>query len=387
MSSASVGKLSGLLTLILASSSRNTNLFKAISSNLPNSDQHYHTINAETTLPAPLKSKNETFEEVKVKNPEKKGIALKALQVTAFGKGMFKFYKAGLLNVWNNKREMNRLVNKELVISNQVNNKGKSVNLKVPNFSKLVYELTQALYMNKIENEQVKLVTKGDVIKNDKTEVIYDEELFNVSRAQFQLIRRTSEDFIKLPAFAVIVMIFAETTPFLCYAFPQITPLTCVLPSILPRLWDSKSGELIKLIRFDESKMEDWALETAYNLPYKTLLPLTGQLGLRSKYLPGAWYPESYLRNKLHQYYNYLIVDNYYLSGLNGNGNIWDLSDEELVRASLERCLISDVSAFVKELENERAAKLEGLRLKLLRSVVDMDKYNVGYLTVGHLLK
>ena len=181
-------------------------------------------------------------------------------------------------------------------------------------------------------------------------------------------------------------MIFVEMTPILCYAFPEITPLTCVLPSILPRLWDSKSAAKVRQLRSDESKVEDWALETAYNIPYESLVPLTGQLGLRSKYLPSAFYPESYLRNKLHRYYNYLVVDNYYLSGLNGNGNVWDLTDEELVQASLERCLISDVGAFVKIPPEAKAAELKKLRLKLLRAIIDMDNFSVGYLTVGHLL-
>lgn len=384
MSLATAGRLYELSASGAALRRQRTNLVKSIWHGSTEKDDV--AVNALSTLPIQMKSKAELYEQVRVENPQKSGWGLKLSQTTAYGKAVFRFYKEGVRNVWNNKREMNQLMKTEFKIQNQVDNKGQSVNLKVPSFSKLVFELTQALNMNKIENEQIRLATKGDVVKNDKVDVVYDEQLFNISRSQFQLINRTLKDFIKLPAFAVIFMIFVEMTPILCYAFPEITPLTCVLPSILPRLWDSKSAAKVRQLRSDESKVEDWALETAYNIPYESLVPLTGQLGLRSKYLPSAFYPESYLRNKLHRYYNYLVVDNYYLSGLNGNGNVWDLTDEELVQASLERCLISDVGAFVKIPPEAKAAELKKLRLKLLRAIIDMDNFSVGYLTVGHLL-
>ena len=384
MSLATAGRLYELSASGAALSRQTNHLVKSIWHGSTEKDDV--AVNALSTLPIQMKSKAELYEQVRVENPQKSGWGLKLSQTTAYGKAVFRFYKEGVRNVWNNKREMNQLMKTEFKIQNQVDNKGQSVNLKVPSFSKLVFELTQALYMNKIENEQIRLATKGDVVKNDKVDVVYDEQLFNISRSQFQLINRTLKDFIKLPAFAVIFMIFVEMTPILCYAFPEITPLTCVLPSILPRLWDSKSAAKVRQLRSDESKVEDWALETAYNIPYESLVPLTGQLGLRSKYLPSAFYPESYLRNKLHRYYNYLVVDNYYLSGLNGNGNVWDLTDEELVQASLERCLISDVGAFVKIPPEAKAAELKKLRLKLLRAIIDMDNFSVGYLTVGHLL-
>ena len=384
MSLATAGRLYELSASGAALRRQRTNLVKSIWHGSTEKDDV--AVNALSTLPIQMKSKAELYEQVRVENPQKSGWGLKLSQTTAYGKAVFRFYKEGVRNVWNNKREMNQLMKTEFKIQNQVDNKGQSVNLKVPSFSKLGFELTQALYMNKIENEQIRLATKGDVVKNDKVDVVYDEQLFNISRSQFQLINRTLKDFIKLPAFAVIFMIFVEMTPILCYAFPEITPLTCVLPSILPRLWDSKSAAKVRQLRSDESKVEDWALETAYNIPYESLVPLTGQLGLRSKYLPSAFYPESYLRNKLHRYYNYLVVDNYYLSGLNGNGNVWDLTDEELVQASLERCLISDVGAFVKIPPEAKAAELKKLRLKLLRAIIDMDNFSVGYLTVGHLL-
>ena len=384
MSLATAGRLYELSASGAALRRQRTNLVKSIWHGSTEKDDV--AVNALSTLPIQMKSKAELYEQVRVENPQKSGWGLKLSQTTAYGKAVFRFYKEGVRNVWNNKREMNQLMKTEFKIQNQVDNKGQSVNLKVPSFSKLVFELTQALYMNKIENEQIRLATKGDVVKNDKVDVVYDEQLFNISRSQFQLINRTLKDFIKLPAFAVIFMIFVEMTPILCYAFPEITPLTCVLPSILPRLWDSKSAAKVRQLRSDESKVEDWALETAYNIPYESLVPLTGQLGLRSKYLLSAFSPESYLRNKLHRYYNYLVVDNYYLSGLNGNGNVWDLTDEELVQASLERCLISDVGAFVKIPPEAKAAELKKLRLKLLRAIIDMDNFSVGYLTVGHLL-
>lgn len=381
------GKIYDILASNAGLRKHSSNLVASIWQKPPASHPTANKMNALTTLPIPLKSKTDLYEDVRLANPSKSGLGLKVTQAAAYGKAMFRFYKEGVRNVWTNKRQMSHLMKHEYNITNQVNNKGDTVDIKIPGFSKLVSELAQTLYMNKIANELLRNSTTADVVKSNNIETIYDENLINLPRSQFQLINRTVKDFPKLPAFAVIALIFAEMTPILCYAFPEITPLTCVLPSILPRMRDSKSGAIIHKLRADESKFEDWALETAYNIPYQVLLPLTGQLGLRSKYLPGSLYPESYLRNKLHRYYNYLMVDNYYLSGLNGNGNVWDLEDDELVQAGLERCLIPDVAAFVKTVPKHRSEELQKLRMKLLRSVVDMNTYGVGYLTVGHLIE
>lgn len=348
------------------------------------------SLNAPTTLPMELKTKDEIYDEVKLANPEKKGIFLTAKQGLAYGKELMKFYKTGITNVWNNKRVMNELM-KNYKITRQVNNKGDDVDIQIPNFTKLTQELALSLSMNQIENRAVN--ERMNEVKHKDTS--NQTNLFNLSRSQFQLINRTSQDFNKIPFFVIICLIFVETTPLLCYAVPQITPSTCVLPSIVPRLWNANASIKLANIRnsLDQQQLEKLALKTAYNLPLNQVQLLCKALRLPFKFIPIQLYPESLLRTRLNNYYNYLKVDNYYLSGFN-NGNIWDLSDQELFNACLERNLIKDFSKFdeINKMKDQSLKKqslnayYDELRIKLFKFIIDFENYNVGYLGLTHVI-
>jgi hypothetical protein len=186
-----------------------------------------------------------------------------------------------------------------------------------------------------------------------------------------------------------------ECTPLICYAIPEITPLTCILPSILPRVWNPTATKQLMDVRKNRYQdLADLAVKNAYNLPLDEVRLLCKALRLTSKYIPAGIYPESTIRRRLQDYYNYIKVDNFYLSGMNGTGNIWNLSDAELLLAGLERNLILDIKHDTKVFDafKDEATKnvetqkyFNNLRLDLLRFIVDFENSNIGYLGVNHL--
>lgn len=344
-------------------------------------------LNATSTLPLDIKSKNEIYKEV-AEGSDKTGMSLKFSQTYTYAKLLMKFYKSGVVNVWNNNKEYKTLKNQQFKISLVV--EGKDANTKLPNFTKLTHHMSQMLFINKIENERgnsgIKDHSKGDFQISPK--------LFNLTRSEYQLIKRTPKDFLKLPMFAIIFAIFVEMTPIICYAIPQVTPSTCVLPSIEPRIWNSAYNKEIQK-SVDQENLVSQSTKTAYNLPLDQVQNLTKALNLVSKYIPSKMYPESVLRDRLQSHFNYLVVDNYYLSGLNGNGNIDNLSFQELLNACLERNLIinlkEEMSKFDKidnefdkrKIQNEMMIELKG---RLTRFLIDFQNSNIGYLTITNNL-
>ena len=340
-------------------------------------------INANSTLPMTMKTKDQIYADIKESNPQASLMSLKVKQAMGYGKILMSFYKSGIKNVWNNHKLVSKL-SKHYKITNQINNQGKDVDIRIPNFGKLTQEMALSLSMNTTEHKAVNNRNHGNVIKGEVVTV--DRDLFSLTRAEFQLINRTNKDFYKLPLFVLVCLVFAETTPLLCYAVPEVTPSTCVLPSIVPRMWKSKTKqELAKLSQnLDEEGLENLALKTSYNLPLHQARLLCQSLRLVSKYVPVQLYPESVLRSRLNHYYNYLKVDNYYLSGFT-KGNVWNLTDEELVVASLERGIIDDIKKEMEfESEEQKHEYMNQLRLRLVKFIVDFDNYNIGYLAINH---
>ena len=185
-------------------------------------------------------------------------------------------------------------------------------------------------------------MTKGDIKRSNDMKT---HSIFNLTREQFQLYKRTPNDYYKIPLFALVCLIFEELTPVLCYMIPEITPSTCILPNILPRVWNPNAIGKMKSLNqnLDENSMIDLSLKTSYNLDIEHVRLLSQSLRLVSRYIPPQFYPDGYLRDKLQDYYNYIVIDNFYLSGLNGDGNMWNLNDQELVLACLERNLIQNI--------------------------------------------
>lgn len=359
----------------------------AILSSLWSTPTGTNHINSPHTLPQEIKPKSEIYKEVEAENAAAPQIQIKFKQSFAYGKSIMNFYKIGVQNVWNNKLEVNKL--KKHYKLGKINNKGKEVDIIIPSFNTLTTEMAQTLYIRDMEKRSNK---SDEVIKHENVE---NAPLFNLTRSQYQLLKRTPSDFYKIPLFGVIFMIFMECTPLICYAIPEITPLTCILPSILPRVWNPTATKQLMDVRKNRYQdLADLAVKNAYNLPLDEVRLLCKALRLTSKYIPAGIYPESTIRRRLQDYYNYIKVDNFYLSGMNGTGNIWNLSDAELLLAGLERNLILDIKHDTKVFDafKDEATKnvetqkyFNNLRLDLLRFIVDFENSNIGYLGVNHL--
>ncbi|KAG7664766.1 uncharacterized protein J8A68_001721 [[Candida] subhashii] len=384
-----------------------TSLWKTNTNNSESSN-----INSPTTIPIPIRPKKQVYEQVTQENPTKGKLILKSKQLYHYAKELLKFYRIGINNVWTNLKTMRQLKKHKYKISNQLDAKGKSVAIRLPNFPKLTEIMAQSMYMSKVEHK----VSQDKISKQQQDSSTYvkrqssspsaptapnskstsqatliDPNLFSLSRQEYQILKRSPKDSLKLPLFAVTFLIFEELTPLLCLLIPELSPRTCILPQLLPKIYPPtprehlhKSAESLN----DERKI-DLALKTAYNLDYARLKLLSQSLRLTSRYVPISLYPENMLRVRLQQYLNYLRVDNYYLSGLSGEDNLWNLDEQELIIACLERNLIEDISEYVK-LKQEGLDSVEldeycnRLRLRLLQFLIDFPKYNIGMLCIDN---
>ncbi|QFZ27367.1 hypothetical protein EJF18_30336 [Clavispora lusitaniae] len=210
--------------------------------------------------------------------------------------------------------------------------------------------------------------------------------LFSLARRDFQLLRRAPPDAAKLPLFALVATLLGELTPLICYAVPEIMPSTCCLPSLLPRVWRAAPLENVRtLVRAQPP--DAYAQKTAFALPPAHVRALCSALRLKARYIPSWMYPEKVLRQRLQDHYNYLCVDDFYLSGHNGDGNVWSLTPQEVVLACLERNLGGDVRQLVSGTEPERRERLAQWRLKLVQYLANAPAANVGYLGVAALME
>ena len=349
-------------------------------------------MNATKTLPIVIQTKQEIFNQVVQSNPEKQGVSLKFKQFIAYGKAIINFYKSGIKNVWQNQSILKNL--KQDFYLTHFSPSGQEIKIRIPSFKKLTEEMSQRIYMNKVESETLEKMTKGDIKRSNDMKT---HSIFNLTREQFQLYKRTPNDYYKIPLFALVCLIFEELTPVLCYMIPEITPSTCILPNILPRVWNPNAIGKMKSLNqnLDENSMIDLSLKTSYNLDIEHVRLLSQSLRLVSRYIPPQFYPDGYLRDKLQDYYNYIVIDNFYLSGLNGDGNMWNLNDQELVLACLERNLIQNI-VYDTKLFNQISDPIQKqmfqdkymgkLRVKLFQYLVDFDSFNIGYLAVNHAI-
>lgn len=384
-------------------------------------------VNAPSTLPHDIDTKQAVYARVARQAPR----ALKVRQALAYAKTLIAFYRHGVANVWQNHKQC-RLLQRQFALT-RVTARGAEATRPGP-FDSVTFEMAQHLY-----NKRVEALLQHDMAKRHDAAAP-----FALSRPQYQLLRRTPRDFFKLPAFALIFLVFVETTPLVCYAFPEITPLTCVLPSILPRLWNGGASKELRRLKAERlggaegaaagesgagesgaakngaakngaavtamvassgsaggtaasvrpgssraasaagaaaaSAADTAPLETAYNLPLAEVRALCRALRLISKYVPVALAPEAVLRRRLQRHYNYLCVDDLYLAA---EGAVHSLSRQELVNACLERNLILDIKHTATLLHTD--AVYDELRAHLVRWLMDAPVSNVGLLGYNNL--
>lgn len=346
-------------------------------------------INCPPTLPMDISSREKLYADVKNEKP-RLAPALHLAQTMAYAKQLLRFYRCGISAVWSNTKEARRLRRRQYKIGPFLDRTGNDGAISVPRFRVLVGIMAQTLYMDGVQRQS----SATDVIRHDST----DEKtggsnggLFQMLRRDFQLLHRAPQDTAKLPLFAIVATLFGEMTPLLCWAVPEIMPLTCCLPLLLPRVWRAEPLKQLRGFVQAEASTEDYAQKTAFNLPIAHVRAIATALRLKARHLPLWVYPEQILRQRVQDYFNYLCVDNYYLSGLNGDGNLWNLSTQELVLACLERNLITDLAELVRiqslgTLE-ERTSSLDELRLKLMQFIANAASANVGYLGVATMME
>lgn len=342
-------------------------------------------VNCPPTLPMEITSREQLYADVKNEKP-RLAPALRVAQTMAYAKQLLRFYKHGISAVWNNTKEARRLRRSQYKIGPWLDRAGNDGAISIPRFRVLSEAMAQALYMDNVQRQ----APAGDVVRHDTNRdelSATSRGLFQMPRRDFQLLHRAPLDAAKLPLFAVVATLFGEMTPILCWAIPEMMPLTCCLPLLLPRVWRAQPAKQLQKLLEEETSLEDYAQKTAFNLPIAHVRAMATTVRLTARYVPLWVYPESVIRQRLHDYYNYLCVDNYYLSGLNGEGNLWNLSTQELILACLERNLIRDLSEIVRVQSlapiDERMENLNELRLKLVQFIANAGTANIGYLGVA----
>lgn len=296
---------------------------------------HHHKpepdlINANNTLPIVLRTKKVVFEDIQKENPKSEGVQLKFKQYTGYFKSIIHFYRIGIQNVWQNRTRVAEIKSKYSI--ENVEQDGSITKRKLKNSGDLINLLNALETMQIIEQETLK--------KFDKTTIL------NLNRLEFQTILRTQQDFYKIPLFAMILLVFAETTPILCYIFPELAPSTCVFPGLLIKKYSSSTKAFQQLTKLRLERygavysQGEIPFQSVYKLPHDELKLLVQSLNLKSKYLPVFLYPISTLQARLKFHYDLIKVDNHYLiNGEDGN-NIWGLNKNELIRSCLDRGLL-----------------------------------------------
>ncbi|OVF06747.1 hypothetical protein A9F13_18g00594 [Clavispora lusitaniae] len=391
------------------------------------------TLNCTRSMPMEIGSRQEIFAAA-AQNPGRAPV--RVAQTVAYAKALARFYRYGLGAAWRNMKTA-RALRRQYVLSPWVDRAGDAGAISLPRFRVLARAMAQAIYMDKMEGDKVRKVQRSTETEKAKTEKAKTEAivttpesfstensetakraeatgaeatadatevvktpsestlsgesvgesvLFSLARRDFQLLRRAPPDAAKLPLFALVATLLGELTPLICYAVPEIMPSTCCLPSLLPRVWRAAPLENVRTLVRAQSP-ETYAQKTAFALPPAHVRALCSALRLKARYIPSWMYPEKVLRQRLQDHYNYLCVDDFYLSGRNGDGNVWSLTPQEVVLACLERNLGGDVRQLVSGTEPERRERLAQWRLKLVQYLANAPAANVGYLGVAALME
>lgn len=285
-------------------------------------------INAITTLPIILRTKAAVFHDVQKANEGSEGFALSVKQYTAFFKSIIFFYRVGIQNVWRN-RKLSSATKRKYHIEH-IESRGKVVRRQLRNGQDAVNALVALESFERVEQETLKTI--------DSTLIL------SITRREFQTVLRTERDFFKLPLFALILLVFAEATPVLCYLLPEIAPSTCVFPGLIKKMNTQAvkaQTELTKLRleRYNDAYSHgEYPFQSLEKLPEDELKLLSRSLNLTSRYIPIGLYPSSILQSRLMKRFNEIKVDNYFL--ISGEQNLWGLNKNELIRSCLDRGLI-----------------------------------------------
>lgn len=226
------------------------------------------------------------------------------------GKSILKLYKTGIVNVWRNYKTTKLLREKYNITS-----------LKA--LTQYVLDSSFSQFMKEEKNDG-----SGNVLL-----MIPSENHF--SRADYQLLLRTSRDLKKLPLFVIIFAVFFETSPLLILLFPKISPGTCVLPYHSKKELKDVNMAIRELKQISGSNEEKDLFRSVHGLSDAELRLLARAL-FRTSFIPTNWLPRWTLKNQLLNYVDQIRADDILISRF---GSVWALDDQELVLACLNRAI------------------------------------------------
>lgn len=360
-------------------------------------------INAVTTLPVSLLSRQQVFQnvikEAQLKNPTKQygENSLFIKKWFTFGKAIIAFYKHGIVNVWKNQTSKKHILKEKYYVDliNFTANHKKSTAVqsssepsqqfirgKIGSGKELTKYLLNEIYLGTVTDtkkaQQQQHMKKREKVEQKPTQ---STSLLKISRAEYQLILRTERDFPKLPIFGLLFLLFEEMTPLVCFLVPSLIPSTCILPNLLKKQELLQIGALTKIVPIadansstvtmvNEKKQTGAELISEYfKIPGKLHQLTMAELRYLHKFfkLPLLTrFSRLAMVKALEQHRNEVIVDNYLV--LN-DGGFEKMNIAELVRSGNQRGLISAI-----ELVSEESSSGEHGNF----GVVNVDKFQKG---------
>ncbi|SCV02553.1 LAME_0H02696g1_1 [Lachancea meyersii CBS 8951] len=266
----------------------------------------FDDLNSDRSLPLVRFPKLQVFEEVQ--NDPKVGDWRKpATKWFRLGKKLLKMYLNGIKDTW------------------RVFYDSRKVLQKIGNSQSIITLTYRDLEFQEIQNR----IKPGSPVR------------LAITRRELQEIYRRQELW-KLPAFFVLLLIFEETLPVICFLVPSLVPWNCLTPGAYKKLSERRivSQSLLPFYQLPTSS-------PSYTPPYALELSHTTDLLKRFKMLSKTKaYLYSWSENRtrlgelLAQFHQYLVLDDWLLlqSILNTDQKTI-LSEKELVNAILDRQL------------------------------------------------
>ncbi|KAI9680738.1 MAG: hypothetical protein M1817_004178 [Caeruleum heppii] len=164
-----------------------------------------------------------------------------------------------------------------------------------------------------------------------------------LSRADYQLLHRSAHDVRRVPLFALILLVFAEWTPFIVPFVPSVVPRTCWIPSQVLTDREKLEGrrrESFRNLVVPPPTPSNTDHETAVSdLNRDHLLHISNSLNLHSVWWPTSLAPESLpatalLQSRVRKHVGYLDMDDELIRRDGGPG---EMEVEELRMALEER--------------------------------------------------
>lgn len=395
------------------------------------------TVNATTTLPY-------------VMDPNVKGLFAK-------GKQVVKLYKNGIVNVWKNNKQTKQIYSKlnasipgsSLIKSPGIFSQKKSFSMVTQTIiDKANIDIIQSdrlLEKNQTESESGNEKSNSDQQTLTPSIVVsYLPDLHtSFNRSEYQLLKRTPKDFIKLPIFSVVFGVFFECTPLIVALFPGIVPSTCLLPFQSRQQLSNREKAIDHFKTTREKALQLASKEdgvqsistrkplqyrsSTYKLSKEELYQLVRALNLVPKYIPLFIYPTKNLYKRVESCIDYLKADSYMISWSMGDSNspssdaavqsstesnstrretkpenpqtavglagVWGLDPRELVKACHERLIpttYKEVSSETVDGKQQtttvtKPKPLNLLRVELFLWIVNFleGKYDAGFLLNG----